>query len=392
MNELKSPLSSANLHGQRVLLRADLNVPLNNGSILSDARLKAIMPTINLILSKGGKIVLITHIGRPSDQEATLSTKTLLPWFAQKGYSCVFENDLNNAYAKSFHEPKTILLLENLRFYTGEKQNDTLFAQNLARLGDIYVNDAFGNLHRSDCSMIEVPRLFTPQKRMFGLLIEEEINHANKLLHNPAHPFVFIIGGNKIKDKIPLINNLLDKIDTIILCPAVVFSYLKSEGKPVGSSLIDQESFAACQILKKNAQEYNVSIVLPVDYVVSSNGFAGPYTIKKADQLTNGDVAISIGPETEILLKEIINRSKTCFYNGLMGDLTVAESLHGVKAIFEAMAESKGYSVIGGGDSTAAAEKLGFSKRISYLSSGGGALIAYLGGEKLPALELLLNK
>ena len=392
MNDLKSPLPLADLNGQRVLLRADLNIPLNNGSIISDARLRAIIPTINMILEKGGKIILITHIGRPKDQEITLSTKTLLPWFAQHGYSCVFENDLTSAYSKSFHDPKTILLIENLRFYAGEKQNDTTFAQSLARLGDIYVDDAFGNLHHSDCSMVGVPQLFSPQKRMFGLLIEREINQANKLINNPAHPFVCIIGGNKIKDKIPLINNLLDKIDTLILCPALVFSYLKSEEKQVGSSLVDQETFPACQILKKNAQSHKVSIILPIDYLVSSKGFEGPYTIKKADQLSNGDFGISIGPETEKLFSEIIKKSKTSFYNGLMGDLSFPQTLQGVKTIFEAMATSNGYTVVGGGDSTAAAEKLGFADRLSNLSTGGGALIAYLSGEKLPALELLLNK
>ncbi len=392
MNDLKSPLSLTNLTGQRVLLRADLNVPLANGSIVSDTRLQAIIPTINMILEKGGKIILITHIGRPKDQEATLSTKTLLAWFAQHGYSCVFENDLDRAYSKSFHDPKTILLLENLRFYTGEKQNDVTFAQSLARLGDIYVNDAFGNLHHSDCSMVEVPRLFSPHKRMFGLLIEKEINHANKLLNDPSSPFVFIVGGNKIHDKIPLITHLLGKIDTLILCPALVFTFLKSENKPVGSSFIDQESITSCQEFKKNAQTKNVSIVLPSDYIVSNNGFEGPYSVKKAEQLTHGDFGISIGPETQKHFSQIIRESKTSFYNGLMGDLMYPQSLEGVKNIFHAMAESKGYSVIGGGDSTGAAEKLGFSNRISYLSTGGGALMAYLSGQTLPALDVLVNK
>jgi phosphoglycerate kinase len=392
MNTIKSPLHTAHLEGMRVLLRADLNVPLSNGSILSDIRLQAIEPTIKLIQKKGGKIILITHIGRPKDQEATLSTKTLLPWFTQRGYSCVFENDLNQAYAKSFHDPKIIVLLENLRFYPGEKQNDPIFAQNLARLADVYVGDAFGNLHRTDCSMIEVPRLFSPQKRMFGLLIEKEINHANQLLNNPVHPFVCIIGGNKIKDKLPLITHLLNKIDTLILCPAIVFTYLKSLQKPVGSSLVDQESFDACKILKQNAQAKNVSIMVPSDYLVSSNGFAGPYSIKKADQLTTGDFGISIGPETQQHFSKIIKESKTSFYNGLMGDLAYPQSLEGIKTIFQAMFESKGYSAIGGGDSTGAAEKLGFAGKISYLSTGGGALIAYLSEEKMPALDILINK
>jgi phosphoglycerate kinase len=391
MNMLKSPLHTANLDGQRVLLRADLSIPLSSGSILSDMRLTAIEPTIKLIQEKGGKIILITHIDRPKDQESSLSTKILLPWFAQHGYSCVFENDLNQAYNKSFHDPKTILLFENLRFYPGEKQHDPIFAKALARLGDIYIDDAFGNLHRTDCSMVDVPRLFSPQKRMFGLLIEKEINHANQLLDNPAHPFVCIIGGNKIKDKFPLIAHLLDKIDTLILCPAVVFTYLQSEHKPVGSSLVDQESLDACKELKKNAGAKNVSIIVPSDYIISSNRFAGPYSVKKSDQLEHGDFGISIGPETQQIFSQIIKQSKTSFYNGLMGDLNYPQSLEGTKAIFQAMSESNGYSVIGGGDSTGAVEKLGFARKISYLSTGGGALIAYLSGEKLPALDILIR-
>lgn len=389
---VKSQLHDANLAGKRVLLRADLNVPMRNGTILSDERLVALTPTLNYILEKGGKIILLTHIGRPKEMDPSLSTRILVPWFSKHGYTISFESDVSVAYAKSYHDPKTILLIENLRFFPGEQTGDQQLAQSLAKLGDLYVNDAFGTLHRTDCSVIALPQLFVPEKRMFGLLIEKELEYANRLLHNPARPFVLIIGGNKIHDKIPLINNLLDKINTLILCPALVFTYLKSEGKSVGSSLVDQESFSACQELKKNAQSHNISIILPSDYVVSSNGFEGTYTIKKADQLTHGDFGISIGPETQKQFSQIIKESKTSIYNGLMGDLNYPQSLEGVKIIFQAMVESKGYSVIGGGDSTGAAEKLGFSNRISYLSTGGGALIAYLSGEKLPALDILINK
>lgn len=388
MKSVKSPLPSLDLNGQRIFLRADLNVPLKEGAILSDTRLKALIPTINLILNKGGKIILATHIGRPLDHETTLSTKTLLPWFAQQGYTVVFENNLQDAYVKSFHDPKTILLLENLRFYPGEKQNDPAFAQSLARLGDVYVNDAFGNLHHNDCSMIEVPRLFTPHRRIIGLLIEKELIAAQHLLNDPTHPVVVIVGGNKINDKIPMLKNLIESIDFLLLCPAIVFAYLKSQGLSTFGS-IDSDAQAACEQL---AQKANTQILVPLDYMVSSQGFSGPYTIKKASELKRDDFAIAIGPETQKLYVSIIKKSKTSFYNGLMGDLKYPQTLTATKAIFQAMADSQGFSCIGGGDSAGAAQLLGFNTQISSISSGGGALMALLSGQKLPTLELLLNK
>ena len=315
----KTPLPNLDLKNKRVFLRADLNVPLLNGTILSDFRLQAIKPTFDLILAQGGKIILATHIDRPKEYDATLSTHVLLPWFAQHGYKVIFEPDLKNAYTKSFSDPKTILLLDNLRFFPGEKNGDEQLAQQLARLGDYYVNDAFGMIHRTDCSVFAVPQLFAADKRMFGLLIEKELKNAQHLLQ-PAHPFTVIIGGNKVKDKVPLIEHLLPKIDYLLLCPALVFTFLKAENKPAGGSLIDQESINLCKDLLNTAKKYSIKIAMPLDYIVSHDTFRGPFYMVPENKLTANDYGITIGQTTQELFGGIIAESKTIFYNGLMGD------------------------------------------------------------------------
>lgn len=391
MNRLKSPLPSLNLSGKRVFLRADLNVPLYNGAIVSDLKLQALRPTLDMILQNGGKIILATHIDRPKGYDPSLSTQILIPWFNAQGYTIDFESDLKQAYTKSFHDPKTILLLDNLRFFPEEKNHDAQFAQSLARLGDYYVNDAFGTIHRLDCSLIQVPQLFTADKRMFGLLIERELANAHRLL-KPEKPFTLIIGGNKISDKIPLIEQLLPHIDNLLLCPAIVFTFLKAENKPFGASLVDNDAIQACLNLKNLAEQHNVTLKTPLDYLVSHDTFHGPFYIVPENKLSDMDYGISIGPLTKELFGEIIARSKTIFYNGLMGDLNHPETLDGVQSLFTQMAQSKGYCVIGGGDSTAAAQILGLAQQIDFLSTGGGALIAYLSNQELPALEILINK
>lgn len=388
MIQFKSELPNIDLTQKRVFLRADLNVPIKNGAIIADVRLQAIKPTIDLILAKGGKIILATHIGRPKNHEPYLSTRILIPWFEKQGYRIDFESDMNAAYTKSFHDPSKILLLENLRFYPGEKNPTAQFAQTLARLGNEYVNDAFGMLHRTDCSVLEVPKLFASTARTIGLCIENELAHANKLLH-AERPFVLIVGGNKLKDKIPLIQKLLGQIDTLLLCPGLVFSFLKAKDMPTGSSLVDPSELELCKQIINEAQKYNVSIVFPTDYLVGKNLETDPFTIKAANNLENSDFGISIGPKTQEAFGAIIGNAKTSFYNGLMGSLNNPETLKGTAAVFKAMTNSK-YSVIGGGDSTAAAELLGFKNSVDYLSTGGGALIAYLAGQELPALEILV--
>ena len=392
MQPIKSDLHHAELAHKRILLRADLNVPLHNGTILSDERLIALLPTLQLIQQKNGKIILLTHIDRPQKADPSLSTKVLVPWLQAHGFEVTFEADLDAAYQKSLHDQKTILLVENLRFYPGEKTTDAAFAKKLARLGDIYVNDAFGMLDRTDCSVVAVPQLFSPDTRMFGLVIEKELTYAHKLLHDPQHPYTLILGGSKIADKIPLIERMVPHLEYLLLCPAVVFTFLKASNKPVGNSLVDNEAIDLCKTIIELAHKHKTTIVYPIDYLVSTGNLSGPYHTQKADHLNPGEYGVTIGPETQVLYASIIKQSKTCVYNGLMGDVRFPESLHAVHSVFNAMAQSQAYTVIAGGDSCAAADVLGVSASISYLSTGGGAFIAYVSGKPLPALDLVLNK
>ena len=392
MYHIKSTLPEMNIQGKRVFLRADLNVPLLQRSIISDLKLEVMRPTIDLIFSKGGKIILATHLGRPDGYQEDLSTTVLIPWFQKHNYSIIFESDLTQAYEKSFQEPHSILLLDNLRFYNGEKNNDPTFAQQLAQLADFYVNDAFGMIHRTDCSVWQVPQLFTPATRTIGLLLEKELKQANKLYH-AKHPFTVIIGGKKVCDKLKLLQSLLAKIDTILLCPAFVFTFLHAQNKGVGSSYVESDCLDNFKNFFQETKKHNVKVVIPLDYVVSSGDLSGPYAIKSENHFgeNKNDYGISIGPQTQMLYSSIISQAKTIFYNGLMGDLRYSQTMNGFKSILSAMSSAQGFSVVAGGDSSAATQLLGFAQQIDYISTGGGALIAYLANKNLPALDVLIN-
>lgn len=370
MNRFTSALHRDNLTGLRVFLRADLNVPITGGFIEDDFKLQGIAKTLNLLLKKKATIILATHLGRPKNTEEQLSTRHLIPWFTHHGYSIEYCNTIQEAHQKSKRSSGTILLLENLRFNPGEKAGDPLFADQLRSLADYYVNDAFGTLHRTDCSVLALPQLFEPHQRTFGLLIEKELNQSQKLLY-PQHPFCVVVGGGKIEDKLSLIQALVPKLDMLLLCPG-----------------IDRE-FMSKNFLKATAQKERVEILAPDDYLVGISLHEGPFTVKKAKELVAADFAVCIGPETQKKYAAIITRSKTVFYNGLMGTLDNAQTLTGVHAVFTAMQHAD-FSLVGGGDSTAAARKLGFEGTLS-LSTGGGALLAYVSGQKMPALEILIN-
>jgi phosphoglycerate kinase len=388
-----STLATADLTHKRVFLRADLNVALSGlGSGITDHRLQAILPTIDLIQRKGGKVILATHIGRPTGPTPGLSTKNLMPWFQQRGYAMDFEPHLGHAYDQSFFDPKTILLLENMRFFPQEKTGDLPFAQSLARLADWYVNDAFALLHRSDTSITVVPSLFTRETRTIGLLIEQELTLLQKLLHKPKKPFVLICGGGKVADKIPLIQHLLPHIDTLLLCPAIVFTFLKAVKKNVGKSVVDDNSLQVTREMMRTAQEKNINVLFPVDYQVAHQTFNGRLSIVNADEFPADGVGISIGPKTAQLFGDTIRQAQTIFYNGAMGDINRPETLTGLAELFKAIGQSKGLSIVGGGESVAAARLLGLEHTMSSFSTGGGATLAYLSGEPLPGLDIFLHR
>jgi phosphoglycerate kinase len=383
---LISKVPTWDLHNKRVLLRADLNVPLKNGVILNDYRLKAILPTLDMILNKGGRVILATHIGRPTTHTAQLSTRLLVPWFKKYGYSVIYHHDIEQAYHASLSDDAAIILLENMRFFPGEKDGDSRFIEALAQLGDYYVNDAFALLHRPDSSITRVPLLFAPEKRSIGLLIEKELNMLNRLITNPQKPFTLILGGGKVADKLPLLRSIVKSVTHIILGPAIVFTFLKALGKPVGRSLIDMSLLSECQEILAHAKNNNVSILFPVDYIVAEHSFNGPLSCVDEDNFPAHAVGITIGPRSGALFAPIIKNSKTIFCNGLMGDLARPETLSGMASLLESIKDSGAYSVIGGGDSVGLVESLGYEKDITYISTGGGATLAYLAKMPLPGL------
>lgn len=413
-----SKLPKWNLTNKRVLLRADLNIPINNGIIVDDTRLQAIKPTLDLILQKGGQCIVMTHIGNPKEYDPNLSTQQLIPWFEKTGYDIDFAHtpdealhqknisDTQGPFVPSLsrdrpvmlrqaqHErgfcysnPARITLLENLRFFPGEKNHDPAFAQELAQLGDYYVNDAFGALHRTDTSITRVPLLFTPDKRSIGLLVEEELHMLHKLRTNPKHPFTLILGGKKAATKIPLIESLLDTVDTILLCPALAFTFAKSLGKPVGKSLVDDTMLNECQKVLQESKTRNVDIVLPIDYQIKYEDPTKTVEIIDADKMPDDAIGISIGPKTVELFKKKMSSAKTIFFNGTPGFMDQPETLEGAKNLLRAMTETSANTILTGGDSIAVAHMSGLIHAFTHVSTGGGSSLTYLSGKPLPGLE-----
>ena len=387
----QSALPHYDLDNQRVILRADLNVPINNGVIADDYRLQAILPSIDLILKKNGSITLLTHIGRPQKQDPSLSTQILVPWFAQHNYRVSWAKDIEHAKELINTPSNPIVLLENLRFYPEEKTQDSNFAHKLSTLGTYYINDAFGALHRNDTSITTLPQLFAPDHRTIGLLVEKELKILSKLTNNPAQPFVMILGGGKVKDKLPVIENLLSLTHTILLCPAIVATFLKAQGQEVGKSLVDATALELCRATLEKAKKHNVQILLPVDYLIAHNTLDGIIDTVDAQNFPVDGIALSIGPKTIELYSQSIHNASTLFFNCAMGFLSIKRSLEGTQALLEAMANAKAFSVVGGGDSVAAAQRSGLANEIDFLSTGGGATLTYLSGKKLPGLQAVLK-
>lgn len=376
------------LQNQRVFVRADLNVPLLKGTILDDHRLYAILPTINLIRQKGGKIVLATHIGRPKKPEEKLSTKILLEWLQERGYKIDFASTLQEAAQKSKEANDAIVLLENMRFFPGEKRKKTAFAQQLAACADYYVNDAFAALHRDDASIALLATFFAPEKRSIGLLVQHELQ-ALAPLKKPTQPFVLIVGGGKVADKLPLLEGFLDSVSTVLLCPAFVFSFMKTAGKEVGKSLVYDNATTLITDFLKKAKKNNVAIIYPKDYLIATGSIDGPLSIVKANAIGKNDFGISIGPETIKEFAPYIRNAKTILYNCAMGFFSRPETLEGTEKLLKLVGISKAYSVIAGGESVAATHYFGLQKKMNYLTTGGGAVLTYLAGKKLPGLEVL---
>ncbi len=387
---MKSTIHTWDLKNKVVIVRIDANVPINQGTILDDQRLLASLPTINLLLDQGAQVLLVSHLGRPQDKEKHLSNKHLISWFKDVGYDIVFADSVASAQQQLASGHK-LVLLENIRFFPGEKKHDTAFAQKLATLGQYYVNDAFGTLHRTDTSITLVPKQFDPLHKSIGLLVEHELAMLDSFFQHPQQPFMLIIGGGKIEAKAPLIAELLPKLSALFLGPGLVFTFLKAEGKKIGRSLLNEQMIDLCKEIITQAEQLNIPIYYPHDYIVSEGSYDGPLQLIETDQIPEYDVGISIGPKTvQAWTKELLT-AKTILVNGLMGTVKRAESLVYLQELYRTIAHAHATTIIAGGDSAAAAYSFGMARNMSYISTGGGATLHYLSGDKLPGLAALKN-
>ncbi|MCF7876947.1 MAG: phosphoglycerate kinase [Candidatus Omnitrophica bacterium] len=392
----KKSVKDLDLQGKKVLMRADFNVPLDsNKNITDDSRIKAALKTINYILEKKGKLILISHLGRPKGQpKEEFSLQPVAKRLSQLiGKPVKMADDCVGQKVKGevdALEPGEVILLQNLRFHPQEKANDQGFAKELASLADLYVNDAFGTAHRAHASTEGVTHFLDSAA---GFLIDKEINYFQKVLTDPKPPFVFILGGAKVSDKIPVIENMLDKANSIIIGGAMAYTFLKAKGKEVGSSLLEKDMLELVKKTLIKAKEKGVEILLPLDHIVTDDIKEGK-NLKTTEgvDIESGWIGVDIGPKTQKEFGEKIKTAGTIVWNGPMGIFENDLFSRGTKSIAEAITESQAVSVIGGGDTAAAVKKFKLEEKISHISTGGGASLQYLEGKELPGISALSDK
>lgn len=385
-------------NGKKALIRVDFNVPLDKDyNITDDNRMTAALPTIKKILSNGGAVILMSHLGRPKNGPTEeFSLKHIVPHLSdllgqqvQFADDCIGTDAVEKAKALDKGE---VLLLENLRFYKEEEKGDVGFAEKLSKLGDIYVNDAFGTAHRAHASTAVIAQFF-PQAKYFGYLMAAELTNAEKILNGAAKPFTAIMGGSKVSDKIELIEKLLDKVDNLIIGGGMAYTFAKADGGSIGNSLVEADKLDLARSLVKKAKEKGVNLLLPVDNI-TADAFSNDAntSVAKTGEIPDGWMGLDIGPETVKIFAKVVEESKTILWNGPMGVFEMEKFLIGTKAIAEAVAkatENGAFSLIGGGDSAAAVAKFDMVDDVSYVSTGGGALLEYMEGKELPGVKAI---
>lgn len=392
-------INNIDFKGKKAIIRVDFNVPLDEKFHVTDAtRIEAAKPTIDKILKDGGSVILMSHLGRPKGVEEKYSLKHILNKVSEiLGHEILFADDCigNEALSKSSNlQPNQILLLENLRFYKEEEEGNAEFAKKLASLGDIYVNDAFGTAHRAHASTTIIANYF-PEDKCFGLLLAKEIESINKVLNESVKPVTAILGGSKVSSKITIIENILDKIDHMIIGGGMTFTFIKALGGNIGDSICEDDKMELALEIIKKAKEKNVQIHLPVD-VIAADSFSNDAKTQIIDvtKIPDGWQGLDAGPKSLELFKEVILKSKTILWNGPVGVFEMTSFENGTVKVGEFIAEAtkKGaFSLVGGGDSVAAVKQFGFEHQVSYVSTGGGAMLEMLEGKTLPGIQAIIN-
>ncbi len=395
----KKNVEDVDVAGKRVLVRCDFNVPQKDGVITSDKRIVEALPTIKYLMNKGAKVILCSHMGKPKGEvnpkySLAAVAKRLTELLGVKVTLCADTIGPDAKAKAAALKDGEVILLENTRFDPREEKNDDTFVKELASLAEIYVSDAFGAVHRAHASTAGVAK-YLPA--VCGYLIQKEISVMGKALTDPARPFVAILGGAKVSDKLNVIDNLLGKVDTLIIGGGMAYTFLAAKGYGVGSSLLDSEKIDYCRTMMEKAEKNGVKLLLPIDTTITDK-FPDPIDAKvevefvDSDKIPADKMGLDIGPKTAALYAEAIKNAKTVVWNGPMGVFENPILAAGTIAVAKALAESDAITIVGGGDSAAACEQLGFADRITHISTGGGASLEFLEGKDLPGISCLLDK
>ena len=399
MNYNKKSIEDISVAGKRVLCRCDFNVPTKDGKITSDKRIVAALPTIEYLVKQGAKVILCSHMGKPKGEwKPELSLKIVAERLSELlGKEVIMAADVAGEDAKAKAaalKDGDVMLLENTRYIKGETKNDPELSKDLASMADIFVNDAFGTAHRAHSSTAGVAD-YLPA--VCGYLVQKEVGVMGKALADPERPFVAILGGAKVSDKLNVINNLLEKVDTLIIGGGMAFTFLAAQGYSVGSSLVDNEKLDYCKDMLKKAQEKGVNLLLPVDTVVADS-FPNPIDAEIAvatvdsKAIPDGKMGLDIGEQARAEFAAAAKSAKTVVWNGPMGVFENPVLSAGTKAVAQALADSDAVTIVGGGDSAAACEQLGYADKITHISTGGGASLEFLEGLELPGIACLQDK
>ena len=397
----KKTVEEMDVRGKRVLVRCDFNVPMKDGKITNDNRIVAALPTIKKLIENGGKVILCSHLGKPKNgPEEKFSLAPVAVRLSELlGKEVVFANDdtvvgENAKAAVAAMKDGDVVLLQNTRFRKEETKNLPEFSQDLASIADCYVNDAFGSAHRAHCSTAGVTDYV--KDTAVGYLMEKEIRYLGNAVNDPVRPFTAILGGAKVADKLNVIANLLEKVDTLIIGGGMAYTFLVAKGYGVGTSLVDEEKVEYCKEMMAKAEAKGVKLLLPVDTVITASfpdPIDGPVDVKvvPSDSIPADMMGLDIGPKTRELFAEAVKASKTVVWNGPMGVFENPTLAAGTLAVAKAMAEADATTVIGGGDSAAAVMQLGYADKMSHISTGGGASLEYLEGKELPGIACIQN-